>query len=230
MKVSICVPTWEQYGQGPLFLSHLLQTICSQNYNNLNVIISDHSLNEDIRSVCQIFEKKIEILYLKNEQNRGNSPSNTNNTIFHADGDIIKIMFQDDFFYDENALTKVVSTFEKENCQWIVSGSNHTYNDGKTFERFIIPKWNDEIIFGKNTISSPSVLSFKNNLNIFFDENLVMMMDCEIYYQFFIKHGKPVIIQDPLVTNRIHKNQISRMYNKNISDEITYIKNKYNLI
>lgn len=229
MKVSICIPTWEQYGQGSIFLSHLLETICTQSYNNFNIIISDHSLNDDIKSICETFKKRIDIVYLKNERNRGNSPSNTNNTILHADGDIIKIMFQDDFFYDENALTKIVSKFERESCEWIVSGCNHTYNNGKTFDRFMIPKWDDEIIFGKNTISSPSVLSFRNNKSIHFDENLIMMMDCEIYYQFFIKYGLPSIIEDCLITNRVHQKQISNLFQGDINKEIEYIKLKHNL-
>jgi hypothetical protein len=55
-----------------------------------------------------------------------------------------------------------------------------------------------------------------------------MLMDCEFYYQLYKKHGLPEIIDNCLVTNRIHENQISQKYNKNINDEIMYVLKKHN--
>jgi glycosyltransferase involved in cell wall biosynthesis len=229
MKISICIPTWEQHGYGKTFLTRLLETINSQSYKNFNVVVSDHSVNSEIYETCISFNKKFEIIYVKNESNRGNGPANTNNCIKSANGDLIKIMFQDDFFFDTNSLKYIVESFENNKGNWLVNGCNHTYDDGKTYGRTMIPKWNDEILFGKNTISSPSVLSFKNFDSCFFDENLTMLMDCEMYYQLYIRYGLPIILDKTLVTNRIHKYQISSTYTKNISDEISYIKIKYNL-
>jgi hypothetical protein len=81
-----------------------------------------------------------------------------------------------------------------------------------------------------NTISSPSVLSFRKNTNIEFDENLVMLMDCEIYYNFYKKYGLPYIVSEILITNRLHENQISSNYKSNINDEINYVKKKYKIL
>jgi hypothetical protein len=94
----------------------------------------------------------------------------------------------------------------------------------------MVPRWNDLIYKGINTISSPSVLSFRKNTNVFFDENLVMLMDCEIYYNFYKKYGLPTILPETLITNRIHQNQISSNYKSNINDEINYVKNKYSIL
>lgn len=227
MKISICVPTYEYKGEGVMFLTKLFDSIKSQTYKNFNVVISDHSVNNNIKTICDLYSSFFEIYYIKNNFKLGNGPYNTNNAIKNSDGEIIKIMFQDDFFFDESALEKIVQTYIQNKCEWIVNGCNHT-NDGVTFSRDMIPHWNNDIIFGVNTISSPSVLSFKNNNNCFFDENLVMLMDCEMYYQLYLKYGEPIIIGDILITNRIHSNQISSLYNNNINDEISYIRKKHN--
>jgi hypothetical protein len=89
------------------------------------------------------------------------------------------------------------------------------------------PQWNDRLIFGVNTISSPSVLSFRNQNVSFFDENLTMLMDCEYYYQLYLKYGEPTVLNETLISNRIHQFQISTNYEGNINEEINYIKKKY---
>jgi hypothetical protein len=52
-------------------------------------------------------------------------------------------------------------------------------------------------------------------------------MDVEYYHQLFLKYGYPCFLQEILMTNRVHKFQISSRYDKDINQEIDYIKNKY---
>jgi glycosyltransferase involved in cell wall biosynthesis len=229
MKVSVCIPTWEQYGRGFEFLQKNLNSILDQTYKNYNVIVSDHSLNDDIKNLCNSYINYMEIIYVKNDNDLGNGPANTNNSIINADGDIIKIMFQDDFFYDKNALEIIVNEFKNDDCNWLVTGCNHTNDDGSTYYNQMIPYWNDNIVTGTNTISSPSVFSFRRNVPCLFDTNLTMLMDCEMYWQLYVKYGLPVIIPNCLVTNRMHEHQISSTYNKNIWDEINHVKLKHNI-
>jgi glycosyltransferase involved in cell wall biosynthesis len=229
MKVSVCIPTWEQYGRGFEFLQKNLNSILDQTYKNYNVIVSDHSLNDDIKNLCNSYINYMEIIYVKNDNDLGNGPANTNNSIINVDGDIIKIMFQDDFFYDKNALEIIVNEFKNGDCNWLVTGCNHTNDDGSTYYNQMIPYWNDNIVTGTNTISSPSVLSFRRNVPCLFDTNLTMLMDCEMYWQLYVKYGLPVIIPNCLVTNRMHEHQISSTYNKNIWDEINHVKLKHNI-
>ncbi len=229
-KISICIPTWEQNGYGPQYLSKLLETIKTQTHKNFEVIISDHSVSNVILDVVNKFSNLMTIIYVKNKENLGNSPFNTNNAIKHSNGEIIKIMFQDDFFFSDNSLEIISDKFISPEVMWVVNGCNHTDSDNTSFYKEMIPRWNDLIYKGVNTISSPSVLTFRKNTNVFFDDKLIMLMDCEIYYNFYKKHGLPVIISDTLITNRIHKNQISKNYKLNINNEINYVKNKYNIL
>jgi|688.fasta_scaffold448992_2 glycosyltransferase involved in cell wall biosynthesis len=227
MKISICIPTWEQYGNGLHYLKALLNSIKTQSFKNFNVIISDHSVDDGIKKLVESYNIFFDIVYIKNEYDRGNGPANTNIAIKNADGEIIKVMFQDDLFVDDNALQIIHNTFKETNCKWLVNGCNHT-NDGITFNREMVPSWNDQILYGVNTISSPSVLSFINEEIVFFDENLTMLMDCEYYYQLYKKYGLPRVVSDILISNRMHQFQISSRYDKNINEEINYVKQKYN--
>lgn len=224
MRFSIVIPTWEQHGKGNFFLNQLLNSISLQTFSNYEVVVSDHSSNDDIERIIKTFQH-FNIRYIKNPINKGNSPHNLNLALSHSKGDIIKIMFQDDFFIDEKSLEKIDESFKKQNCKWLVNGCCHT-TDSKSFYQYMIPSWNDRILEGVNTISSPSVLSFVNQDIDYFDENLTMMMDCDYYYRLYKRYGLPLILEDYLVANTAHEYQISRMYNKNIQDEIKIMKNK----
>ena len=101
MKVSIAIPTYECYGKSGEFLDDLLRTIEIQTFKDFEVCISDHSVNDDVLNVVNEFKDKFEIVFRRNTERRGNGPANTNAAIDLRRGEIVKVMFQDDFFYDE---------------------------------------------------------------------------------------------------------------------------------
>ena len=232
MKISIAIPTWEFNGRGSEYLNDLLRTIQIQSYKDFEVCISDHSIDNEVVKELKQFEGKFKIVYSKNENDRGNGPANTNKAIEMCSGDIIKVMFQDDFFYDTESLEKINSEFEKSDSMWLVNGCNHTKDDGYNFYWDMFPKWNDKMIEGVNSISSPSVLTMRKECfdKIRFDEKLVMMMDCDYYYNLKSNFGDPIYLEDVLISNRVHENQISSTYDKNIQDEIDYCLDKYAII
>lgn len=233
MKISIAIPTFEFNGCGNEFLDDLLRTIEIQTFKDFEVVISDHSINDDLLVTIDEFVDKFKIVYVKNNKQRGNGPANTNNAIKNCSGDIIKVMFQDDFFYDDESLEKIYNAFNQD-IAWLVCGSNHTKDNGHSFYFDLYPSWNDNIIKGVNTISSPSVLSARKEVfeQVKFDSKLVMMMDCEFYYHARKIYGDPCYYNDILVTNRVHENQISFLYNssnKNIENEIKYCLSKHSI-
>ena len=229
MKVSIAIPTWESHGRGGEFLDDLFRTIEIQTFKDFEVCISDHSVNDDVLNVVNQFRDKFEIVFRRNIEHRGNGPANTNAAIDLCSSEIVKIMFQDDFFYDDESLEKIVSEFENSDKAWLVNACNHTKDDGHSFYWDFYPQWNDKILHGVNTISSPSVLSIKKEVfeKVKFDTSLVMMMDCDYYYNAREQFGDPIYYHDVLVSNRVHKNQISMLYDKNLQDEVNYCLEKY---
>ena len=228
MKISIAIPTWECNGRGVEFLDDLLRTISIQTFKDFQVVISDHSLDRKIQNFCEENIYDLPLRYFRCEEYRGNGPFNTNNAIELCEGEIIKIMFQDDFFYDDESLEKIVSEFNSD-FDWLVCGCNHTFDDGYNFINEMYPKWNDNILNGVNTISSPSVVAFRKKVfdKVKFDINLKMMMDCEFYHNLKCNFGDPVYLNDILVTNRIHRDQISKNYDGSLVEEIEYCRQKH---
>ena len=144
-----------------------------------------------------------------------------------ASGDVIKVMFQDDYFFSDNALSIIRDTFNKNKFSWCVSSCQHS-NDGISVFRKFYPNYNNYIQFGKNTISSPSVLTIKRENYISFDEELIYFMDVDLYKRYFDRDGLPYIIDDILVVNRLHAKQVSQMTPKSlIRAELHYIRSKF---
>lgn len=209
-KISIAIPTWECYGEGARLINDLLRTIEIQTFKNFDVVVSDHSDNDDVLNEVKKFENSLNFKYIKNLSNRGNSPANLNNALINCDGKLIKIMFQDDFFYDDEALEKIVDAFSTSDKQWLLNGTNHTADEGHSFYWELFPTFNEDLIKGVNTISSPSVVTVKKDYLLEFDQNLKYLMDVDFYYRMKKTFGEPIFYNDILVTNRFpHKNSIS---------------------
>ena len=225
--ISICIPCYEMSGKGHKYLEHNLNQIVSQNYKNFEVIISDQSQDNKIKILCKKYKEKINIKYFLNKDGKKQASANTNYAMQKASGDIIKIVFQDDYFCSNNALSIIHDAFNKNKISWCVSSCQHS-NDGVSVFRKFYPDYNDNIQFGKNTISSPSVLAIKRENYISFDEELIYLMDVDLYKRYFDRDGLPYVIDDILVVNRLHSKQVSQMTPKSlIRSELHYIRNKF---
>jgi glycosyltransferase involved in cell wall biosynthesis len=232
MKVSICIPCYEMHGKGGEFLSFNLSKILNQTYKNYEVVVSDHSVSNLIKDVCDHYSSmRMDIKYLKNELNRGNSSSNINNAILQSNGEIIKILFQDDFFFHSQSLEDIVSQFSEGGVNWMVTACCHS-RDGVNFERDYYPRYTEDIMEGNNLISSPSVLSFLRDENItLFDEKLVWLMDCDIYKRLYLRYGDPLYLNSINVVNRTWDGQFNNHipWGKKMW-EIEYGRQKYKKI
>ena len=203
---SIAIPAYGYDGKGVEFLEHNLSILGQQTFKDFEVIISDHSIDN---TILKVFEKylnnsTLNITYIKNEKGRGIISPNLNNAMKYCTGEWIKILFQDDFLYNKNAL-HIQHNILKDNdkIKWLITTFIHS-NDGVNFYRLYHPKLSDNIWTGNNTLGNPSNLTIKNKDLIFFDERLNWLVDCEYYYRLFLKHGEPTIINEITVVNRTH--------------------------
>lgn len=226
--ISVCIPTYEMRGKGAEFLEHSFEKLNNQTYKNFNIIISDHSESTMIKDLCDKWNEKLNIKYYINNNNKGNSSANLNNCIRLADNEIIKVLFQDDFLFDNNSLQIQLEHFIKSNTHWLVTSCYHT-SDGVNFHRPYCPAYNDTIQYGNNTISSPSVLMFKKKNIIEFDENLIWLMDCDFYKRMYDKFGLPSICNHITIVNRDHDDQITKVIADDIlkAKEYMYVVKKY---
>lgn len=225
---SIAIPTYEMRGKGVYFLEESFKSLNSQTFKDFEVVISDHSTNNEIKILCESWKDRLNIRYIKNNDNLGSSSSNINNAIKNSNGKWIKILFQDDFLFSNLSLLEIYELLSNNNNSWLVSASEHT-NDGINFYRPFFPKWNDNIQYGDNTISSPSVLTIKNENPILFDENLIWLMDVDYYKRLYDKFGLPLFLQKINVVNRTWSSQLSNIISDDIKNkEYLLMKKKYN--
>jgi len=226
---SIAIPTYEMKGMGVEFLEFSFQKLSDQSFKDFEVVISDHSSGDDIKSLCEKWVGTLDIKYHKNVNGVGSSSTNVNNAIRNCSGQWIKILFQDDFLYDYESLSKVHDFISNnDSVEWVATACEHS-NDGFTMYRPFYPEWNDDIQFGRNTISSPSVLCIKNKDDKFyFDEDLIWLMDVEYYKRMYEKYGEPSYIYDICVVNRTWGEQLSNTIPQDVKNsEIDLIKNRY---
>ena len=225
-KVSIAIPCYEMKDKGVEFLNYSLHRIASQTYSNIQVVISDHSKDDKLQNLSKFWNKKLDIKYLKNFNRNGSSSANLNYALDNCDGDLIKILFQDDFLFHSKSIEKVVEKFSDE-IKWLVTSCIHTQN-GIDFYRNHTPVWNNNILFGENTISSPSVLTIHKTVKERFDENLLWLMDCEFYYRLFLKFDLPKILHDCSVANRIWGGQVTNDISEILKQqELQYVIKKF---
>lgn len=159
-KLSICIPFhWME--NWPFFLDRCLKSIEKQTFTDYEVVLIKHS----------------------------SMPITSNRTIESAKGEIIKMLYMDDYLADENALQHLIDGWRGG---WAASGCIH--NDGSAISNAHFPVWSEEVLKGQNTIGSPSVVAFTNTGQFLFDERMSWMLDLDLYRDLYDRFGKPTII------------------------------------
>jgi glycosyltransferase involved in cell wall biosynthesis len=206
---TIGIPTYEMSGKGVIYLSELLETINKQTFKDFEVLVSDNSMDNEIKNFIDSKAFNFKLRYIENKIGKDNPSANINNIIKFSVGEYIKFIFQDDLLEGEKSLENLVNTINNnKDSKWFLSGASHL----KQNERInpMIPYYNDKIHMGFNTISSPSVLTIKNDKEkIKFNEEHTWLLDCVYYKECFLTFGAPIIISSPLIINRISDTQLT---------------------
>ena len=228
MRVSFCIPTHDGNAKCQNYLFDIFHALSQQTNKNFNVWISDHSKSDKVLSACAEYGDLFDIMYIPNKDHIGNISANTNNALQNADGEILKVLFSDDFILTNNLVEELDKAFTDE-IDWAVTGYAHTIDDGQTHYNPKIPYYNEKLLEGVNTLSSPSILALRRGIDMYFDERLTMLMDCDMYYRLYKYHGEPAILKDYHISNREHKTQTQRTYEHLLPEEIEYLKEKHSL-
>ena len=199
---SIAIPTYGYNGKGGEFLKFSLDRINKQSFKDFEVVISDHSTDDTILEITKLWENILNLKYIRNDKGRGIISPNINVAMEKCEGEWIKVLFQDDFLFDEYSLDKQME-FINSNKEliWFFSNFYHS-NTGYDFYRFYEPLWNDYVWSGNNTLGCPSGLTLKNNDILYFDESLNWLMDCDYYERMKNKFGLPKYLREVTVVNR----------------------------
>lgn len=206
--ISVCIPAYDMGGQGGRYLAQSLERLAAQDFADFEVVVSDQSDTADVADACAAHAGGLAIRRVDYRDGPRQASANCNNAMRHARGHILKILFQDDYLCDDSALRRIFRAFGDTGRKWVLSGSAVT-RDGERLERPMVPRWHDQIRFGRNTVSSPSVLALEAGHGLWFDEGLIWLMDADIYQTCHDALGPPAIVPETLVANRLHAGQVS---------------------
>ena len=233
MKISVAVPTYEFGGKGVDFLDDMFRTLSIQTLKDFEVVISDDSVDDKIENYCNLNEYDLNIKYLRHTGKKGSAAINTNFLLDHCDGEIIKLFFQDDFFYDTEALEKTYKAMNGSSEKWFVCGAIHTNDDGESFFNPMFPRWDDKMIYepGYNYLGGVSVTSIKKEVKVRYDPELKMLLDVDFYYHNMLEYGMPIMYQDVLIANRVRDTDtlMAGITDEEIEEEFQYCFKKYGI-
>jgi len=200
---SVTIPTWGINGKGVEYLEHSFNILAQQSFTDFEVVISDHSEDNDIENLCNSWSSMMDIKYMRNSYGRGKIAPNLNNAIRHSNGVFIKMLFQDDFLYDTDSLQIIFDSIaENQDKDWFITSCVHTDDCITMYDR-MTPYYHNRIYAGVNTISCPSVLTVRNEEDIpIFDESLNWLVDVEYYKRLHDAYGDPVVIDIICAVNR----------------------------
>ena len=225
--ISICIPTYDMGDLGGEYLMQGFEHLLRQTYEDFEVIISDQSDSARVADMCKVYADRLDITRVTYGDGPRQASANTNNAMRHARGSVLKILFQDDFLCDTSALAQHADAFAEPGVTWALCGSGVTH-DGRMLERAMVPRLNPNLHLGRNTVSSPSVLSIRAGEGLEFDENLIWLMDGEFYKRCHDRLGAPCLLPDPLVANRLHAGQVSAGVSPALRRrELVYVRQKH---
>jgi glycosyltransferase involved in cell wall biosynthesis len=204
-NITIVITIFDPQEKYREFLTDALSSIKMQTTKPFEVLISGNSKPCYLEEVILQFNKSYPIRFLINDST--STTTNLNFIIPFVGSQITKILFMDDFFIHKNALEIVERKFNNSKVNWLASGSKNFDNDSRKFVRTIRPKVSKSIIRGVNTIGCPSVIAFRTDTFLKFNENTAWMLDCEWYLRMLHHHGKPKIIFRSQIASRLHPGQ-----------------------
>lgn len=225
MNMTICVPISDPESQFERYLDDLLKSIQYQTYLPDKILFSGNRQPDYLDSLILKYAKNLNIESVLNEST--GASDNLNYAISKVETQITKIMFQDDFFIEKDALNIIIHKIEKTNNSWFISAFKN-YDDVKqTFVRNFVPHYSHSLLNGKNSIGSPSGVTFKTSNYVEFDSKLKWMMDCDWYLSMRHHFGKPGVINQFLTANRLHSNQATHKFKSLHDQEVKYVQNKH---
>ncbi len=229
---SIAIPFYLRDENSLRQLRRCVNSIKIQSFRNYEIIISTQNKFHNLKSY-ELFNSSF-IKLVDASLVDGFIQGNLNNAFKFCEGEWIKILFSDDYFFNKNDLQKIYSSVKIGARHWYVTNSLHYNKFSDKLYKPIIPFFHQNIL-ELNTIGSPSAITIKNVKPVLFDKNTWMRLDVDYYYSLFLRYGKPCYIPNVFIVNEIHENQFSSLMinktnvvNQKLNDELIYLKNKYN--
>lgn len=212
VKISVCIPAYKNAE----FLRRCLDTLTTQSFRDFEVILSDDSPDDSVYEIAEEYKSELTIIYLRNNPSLG-TPANWNFAMQHAKGEYIKLIHDDDWLAENDALQKFHDCLEKNPGVDLCFSAFHNVRikEGtmepvfcSSFLRKLLKK-NRYNLFKRNFIGPPSVVFQRNNREDWYDDRLKWLVDFEGYIRFLDKNNGFVYIEECLVNIGLSGEQVT---------------------
>lgn len=219
LKVSIIIPTFNRSH----LLSKAIESALDQDYENLEVVVSDNNSDDNTQQVVDEYLEKDKnegrLKYFINSKNLGMVGNWKKALNDYIDGDFFLILSDDDYLIDNNYISKAISLIEKEPSILAVYANGYIINESlNKFYTLSLP-FND-IEDGKNIFLSrgkifPQDLTLCNvlfnrkkslELNAFSNEKNITC-DSELFLKLCLL-GKIGVLKDYVSVYRVHSTNL----------------------
>lgn len=186
-RISVAIP-FHWMDNWPVLLTRCLASIEAQSFKDYEIVLVKHST----------------------------MPVTSNRVIESAKGELVKVLYMDDYLAHGNALQEISDNFKKDDT-WLVTGCVH--DDGNTVGNYHEPKSTLDISTGSNGIGSPSVLTMRRERAFLFDSRLSWLLDIDLYQRLHSSYGSPKILNTPNVVIGLHKGQMTNILSDQEKEE-----------
>jgi teichuronic acid biosynthesis glycosyltransferase TuaG len=197
--VSVVIPFYK----GRKWLEEAVESVCSQSYSPIEVIVVNDGSPEDISSFLEQYKLKIKYIY----QNNKGAASARNLGIEQCRGEFVAFLDSDDIWMPKK-IEKQIALMKKHNAHW--SHTSYTKFGNNQEEKIVdVSEYTGNIFPSciiSNPIATPSVIIknsvFINNPEIRFAETIKYGEDTILWHQLSMKY-KLLAIEEVLVKVRI---------------------------
>jgi glycosyltransferase involved in cell wall biosynthesis len=213
--VSICIPAYKK----PEFITRCLNSIITQDYKNVEIIISDDSPDQTIKAVSDKFSKDLNIRYFHNSVPL-KTPANWNNAIDKGNGAYYLLMHQDDWFASPEALGEYISAMGFTGADFIFGQNMGEDEEGNkvVFQNAdVLPDLYSSpgYLMVRNVVGPPSNVMVKRSIAERYGDGLIWLVDIEFYMRLLSKGFKYSYVNKHLVNIGLHKDQTTVFVREN---------------
>ncbi|TAN41246.1 MAG: glycosyltransferase [Nitrospirae bacterium] len=220
MKISIITCT----KNSSLYLEKCIASICSQNYNDFELIFVDGNSTDATLEIIEKVDRPKQIAYGVT----GGIASAMNRGVELARGDIIAHLHSDDYYVHDNVFADVAGIFLRSEAQWLFGRCLSDIDGALVPEQYRVPRYSYKRLLKGNFIPHPATFIRRELFRRagMFDTNIKYGMDYDLWLRFG-RIAAPVQLDEHLAVFRRHEGSLSTANKTAAFEEDYVIRRKY---
>ena len=222
--MSVVIPAFVDSESSLSRLMRLFESVVSQSFDDVEVVVSDHSMDDRVETYLQ--DLPLRIKYVRNHSHLGNSSSNTNLALSLAEGEFIQVMHCDDWYSSQDAISLLVREFNRlPRVHWGVFAFDHWDEESDLTYNPLIPSVD-------RSLGNPSTTFFRRNCiqQVTFDCSLININDHDFHQSLLFRFGPPIIIRELCVRIGMSDSNVAKtLSQKRLRQELRYLELKLDL-